>query len=356
MSIVLKNADVFGKICDIKVIDGKIAFIGKCEDDGIDLNGKRVIPGMVDTHIHGCVGKEALDCDLEGICDFLAKKGTTSFLPTTVTASETALINATNQKSDFRGAQILGYHIEGPYISMEYKGAQDPDYVRNPSIEEFLKMNNVKVITVAPEIPEAEAFIKKVSDMGCVVSLGHTSCDYDTALKAFSWGAKSLTHTCNAMKGLHHRNPGPIGAAVMSDDVYIELICDTIHVHPAMILTLYRTFGADRVVFISDSLSAAGLPDGMIKSGNLDVYVKDGKATLKDGTIAGSTSTLFECMKKAVEIGIPFEDAVKMASETPAKRINANKGKIEEGYDADLIILSDNMEIEKVIINGEFYN
>jgi len=355
VGLILKNADVFGKICDIKADNGKIVFVGKCVEDGIDLKGKKVIPGMVDTHVHGCVGKEALDCDLEAVCDFFAKKGTTSFLPTTVTASPEALIAATNQKTDFRGAQVLGYHIEGPYISMEYKGAQDPNYVREPSIEEFSKLNNVKVITVAPEIPGAERFIKKVSCMGCVVSLGHTSCDYETASEAFSWGAKSLTHTCNAMKGLHHRNPGPIGAAVMRDDTYIELICDTVHVHPAMILTLYRTFGADRVVFISDSLSAAGLPDGMIKSGDLDVYVKDGKATLKDGTIAGSTSTLFECMKKAVEIGIPFEDAVKMASETPAKRINVNKGKIEAGYDADFIILSEDMEIEDVIINGEFY-
>ncbi len=348
----LKNADVFGKICDIRIENGKIVYVGKCEEAGEDLNGKKVIPGMVDTHIHGCVGSEALDCKLEAVCDFLAKKGTTSFLPTTVTASTEALIKATHQKTDYKGAQVLGYHIEGPYISMEYKGAQDPDYVRNPNFEEYKKLKDVKVITVAPELPGAEEFIRNAD---CVVSLGHTSCDYETALKAFSWGAKSLTHTCNAMKGLHHRNPGPIGAAAVSENVYIELICDTVHVHPAMIMTLYRTFGADRVVFISDSLSAAGLPDGMIKSGNLDVYVKDGKATLKDGTIAGSTSTLFECMKKAVEIGIPFEDAVKMATKTPADRINVKKGRIEEGYDADLLILSDNLEIEKVMINGEYY-
>ena len=350
--MILKNADIFGEIKDIKIENGKITFVGKTNEEGYDVKEKRVIPGMIDTHIHGCMGKEALDCDLEEMCDFQAKHGTTSFLPTTVTASFEDMLKTTNQRTDFKGAQILGYHIEGPYISMKYKGAQNPDFIRNPNLEEYKQLNNVKVITIAPELEGADEFIKKAD---CVVSLGHTDCDYETARHAFDLGAKSLTHCCNAMNGIHHRRPGPIGAAAMSDNAFIELICDTVHVHPAMIHILYRTFGADRIVFISDALAATGLPDGMIKSGGLDVYVKDGKATLKDGTIAGSTSTLFQCMRKAVEIGIPFKDAVTMATKTPARRINVKKGEIKEGYDADLLILDDKMDIEKIIINGEFY-
>lgn len=349
--MILKNADVFGKITDIKIKDGKILEVGSFSERGIELNKKKVIPGLVDTHVHGCLGKETNDCDLKDMCDFMAKNGTTSFLPTTITDSHEALVKATHQKTDFSGAEVLGFHIEGPYISMNYKGAQNPEYIRNPSLEEYRELKNVKVITIAPELSGAEEFIKNVD---CVVSLGHTSCDYEKACEAFMWGAKSLTHTCNAMMPFHHRNPGPIGAAIMKN-AYIELIPDMVHVHPAMVTALYRTLGADRVVFISDSITPTGLPDGKTYSGGLEVFVKNGKTTLKDGTIAGSTTPLFKGMKKAIEIGIPFEDAVKMASETPAKRIGVKKGKIEKGYDADLLILDDNLEIETVIINGKTY-
>lgn len=349
--MILKNADVFGKITDIEIKNGKITATGNFDKEGIDLKGKKVIPGLVDTHVHGCLGKEANDCDLEEICDFMAKNGTTSFLPTTITASHELLVKATHQKTDFKGAKVLGFHIEGPYISPDYKGAQNPDYIRNPSIAEYRELKNVKIITIAPELEGAEKFIKNVD---CVVSLGHTACDYEKACEAFEWGAVSLTHTCNAMSPFHHRKPGPIGAAIIKN-AYVELIADMVHVHPAMVTALYRSLGRERVVFISDCITATGLPDCTITSGGLEVFVKDKKATLKDGTIAGSTTPLFEGVKKAIEIGIPFEDAVKMASETPAKRIGVKKGKIEAGYDADLLILDDEFEIETVIIDGEIY-
>lgn len=350
--MILKNCNIFGKITDITIENGIITSLEKTEKDGIDINKKRVIPGFVDTHVHGCLGKEANDCDLEDICDFLAKNGTTSFLPTTLTASHENLVKATHQKTDFKGAEVLGFHIEGPYISPEQKGAQNPDYIRNPNIGEYKELKNVKVITVAPELEGAEEFIKNVD---CVVSLGHTVCDYETACKAFSWGAKSLTHTCNAMPAFHHRKPGPIGAAIMNN-AYVEVIADMVHVHPAMVTMLYRTLGADRVCFVSDCITPAGLPEGsVIQSGGLDVFVKDGKAVLSDGTIAGSTTPLFEAVKRAVEIGIPFEDAVKMASETPAKRINVKKGKIEEGYDGDLLVITDDFSLDTVILKGEIY-
>lgn len=350
--MILKNADIFGKITDITINNGKIEKIGKTAGNGIDLKQKRVIPGLVDTHVHGCLGKEANDCDLKDICDFLAKNGTTSFLPTTLTDTHENLVKATCQKTDFKGAEVLGFHIEGPYISKEQKGAQNPDYIRNPSLSEYRELKNVKVITIAPELEGAEEFIKNAD---CVVSLGHTVCDYETACNAFKRGAKSLTHTCNAMPVFHHRKPGPIGAAIMNN-AYVELIADMIHVHPAMVTMLYRTLGADRVVFVSDCITPTGLPEGsVIQSGGLDVFVKDGKAVLSDGTIAGSTTPLFRAVKKATEIGIPFEDAVKMASETPAKRINVKKGKIEAGYDADLLVLTEDFEIDTVILKGEIY-
>lgn len=352
MKMILKNCDIFGKITDITIENGKITSLEKTNENGTDIKGKRVIPGLVDTHVHGCLGKEANDCDLEAVCDFFAKNGTTSFLPTTLTDSHENLVKATHQKTDFKGAQVLGFHIEGPYISPEQKGAQNPDYIRNPSITEYKELKDVKVITIAPELEGAEEFVKNVD---CVVSLGHTVCDYETACNAFNWGAKSLTHTCNAMPAFHHRKPGPIGAAIMNN-AYVELIADMIHVHPAMVTMLYRTLGADRVCFISDCITPTGLPEGaVIQSGGLDVFVKDGKAVLSDGTIAGSTTPLFKALKKAVEIGIPFEDAVKMASETPAKRINVKKGKIEVGYDADLLVITDDFSLETVIIKGEIY-
>lgn len=209
------------------------------------------------------------------------------------------------------------------------------------------------MVTVAPELEGSTEFIKAVSKE-CVVSLGHTDCDYDTALQAVENGARCLTHTYNAMPPFSHRSPGPIGAA-FEKNIYAQLICDGFHVAKPVVSATYKMFGPDRTVLISDSIRCAGLPDGEYESGGLKVVLKNGEARLEDGTIAGSCATLWDCVKKAAEFGIPFEDAVRMASETPAEMLGIKKGKILPGYDADLLIIDADNEIETVIIGGEIF-
>lgn len=348
----IKNALVNGNLKNIVIKCGVISEItDRKVENGLDVNGMRVIPGLIDVHTHGCVGLDTMDADFEPMCEFYARHGTTSFLPTTMTMGYDDLYKVTTARTDFKGANILGFHFEGPYISAKYKGAQNEKFIKKPNVKEFSRFNNVKMITVAPEIDGSMDFIKAVSNE-TVVSMGHTDCDYETALKAIECGANCLTHTFNAMPPLHHRNAGPIGAGV-ERHIYAQLICDGFHISKPTVLAAYKMFGADRLTLISDSIRPAGLKDGVYESGGLKVFLKDNAARLENGTIAGSVSTLFDCVKKAIEFGIPFDDAVKMATETPANMLGINKGKIAKGYDADLIVLDDNTNIKNVIIGGE---
>ncbi len=353
--MIITNANVKGKLVSIEIENGVIKSIAENKANGdIDAKGMRVIPGMIDVHSHGCIGLDTMDADFEPMCKYLASKGTTSWLPTTMTMDYDSLLKVTNAKTDFEGTNILGFHFEGPYISPKYKGAQNEAFIKKPNLEEFKQFKNVKMITLAPEIEGSMEFIEKC---GCVVALGHTDCDYDTAIEAINHGANCLTHTYNAMAGIHHRKPGPIGAAV-EKQIYAQLICDGFHIAKPVVLATYKMFGSDRMVIISDSIRPAGLEDGVYECGGLEVHLKDNAARLADGTIAGSTATLWMCVKKAVEFGIDFYEAVKMATETPAKLIGAEtKGKVEVGFDADLLIVDDNMDIKNVIIGGkEFKN
>lgn len=350
--MIIKNASLKNGIFDIKIADGKIIDIGTFVDDGdIDAEGKKVIPGLIDTHIHGYAGIDTSDGNLDTIARELALAGTTSFLPTTMTDSVENLIKTTNQPLPENGANVIGYHLEGPYISTKKKGAQNEAYIKAPDLEEFEKFNNISVISLAPELDGTIDFIK---NCGCKVSLGHTACDCETAIKAIEAGADGLTHTFNAMPPLLHRDPGPIGAAA-EKEIYTELICDGRHVAKAAVLALYKMMGSDKVIFISDAIRPAGLPNGRYDSGGLTVIMNDGTLTLEDGTLAGGSQPLLQCVKTAVGFGIDFYEAVKMASETPAKRFNLNKGKIEKGYDADIIIINDDFSVSNVIINGKLY-
>lgn len=353
MGILFKNALIDGKTSDIMTQNGKITEIAqKITGSGVDLNGCRVFPGLVDVHAHGCIGFDTMDGDkLSEMSYYLAKNGTTSWLPTTMTMDmETvkSVVNADISKTN--GANILGFHMEGPYISPKHKGAQNEKYIKNPDIAEFNSMRNVKMITLAPELENSAEFIRKC---GAVVSIGHTDADYDITVNAIENGAVCLTHTFNAMPPLCHRNPGPIGAAV-DKEIYVQVICDGLHIHKSVIKMLYKTFGPDRMIIISDSMRAAGLEDGTYEFGGQTVTVNNSVARTADGAIAGSTSTLFGCVKKAIEFGIPADDAFKMASETPAKLIGIpDKGKIQAGYDAEFIVLSDDYNIKMTVINGE---
>ncbi len=352
--LVLKNALLWGEKKDIVISDGKFSEI--CENArgcDLDLQGKRVIPGLIDVHTHGCVGLDTMDADFEAMCRFYAEHGTTSFLPTTMTMDVQSLERVCAADTELPGAEILGFHFEGPFISEKYKGAQNPDHIRKPTVEEFSRYSRVKMITVAPETEGCIDFIEAVTP-GTVVALGHTDCSYEEALAAIDAGANCLTHTYNAMPPLHHRNPGPIGAAV-ERQIYAQLICDGFHISKPVVLATYKMFGRDRMVIISDSIRPAGLPDGSYESGGLAVTLKDGVARLADGTIAGSTANLYGCVLKAAEMGIPFEDAVYMASATPAALLGVNKGHIKEGFDADLLVLNDDNTIDTVIIGGKIF-
>ncbi len=347
---VLKNCRVNGEITDIIIEDKKIASVGKTEENGIDVQGKKVYPGLFDIHAHGLCGFDTMDGS-EAIAKMsyeLAKRGTTSWLPTTMTMGMDTISSVVNTIPESKGTNLLGYHLEGPYISEKHKGAQNSEFIKNPNLDEFHSLSNIKMVTIAPELPGGEEFI---ANCGCEVALGHTDCDYDTAIKAIEAGASCLTHTFNAMPPIHHRNPGPIGAAI-DKNIYVQVICDGIHIHPCIIRMIYKLFGKERMILISDSMRATCLSDGEYDFGGQTIRVKDGVARTLDGAIAGSTSTLMDCVRKAAEFGIPEGDAFYMASRTPSVLMKENKGLISPGYDADLLIVNDDLSLDKVIING----
>ena len=348
----IKNVLLNGVLTDITVDNGKILSIGKTDLDGIDFGGAKIYPGLIDTHSHSCIGHDTMDGDLELMADFELSRGTTTWYPTTMTMSEEDIIKATSQNIDFgHGASIPGFHMEGPFINVKYKGAQNEDFIIPPSMDLFNKCKNIKKVTVAPETEGAMEFIRECP---AVVSLGHTDTDYDTAMAAFEAGARSLTHTYNAMPGIHHRAPGPIGAGSEHGEVYAELICDGKHIHKASVKMLIKIFGYDKVILISDSMLATGLGDGEYMFGGQPIDVINGTALTKTGHLAGSTSTLFDCVKMAISFGIPEELAVKMATENPARLMGLNKGKIEVGYDADFIIVDEDFNLIRAIARGEF--
>ncbi len=351
--MVIKNAKLCNGIFDISIVNGVIDRIGSelCGDDIVDAKGKHVIAGLVDVHLHGFGGNDVSDGKLSEMSIALARAGTTCWLPTTMTDSAENLERITNSELPTEGAVIAGFHLEGPYISPKKKGAQNEAYIQKPDIESFKRFKNVKKITVAPETDGCIEFIKQAD---CCVSLGHTDCTYEQAIEAIEAGANSLTHTFNAMPPMLHRAPGPIGAAA-EKCIYAEVICDGRHVSKAAVLALYKMFGSDRMILVSDTIRPAGCPDGKYDSGGLEVYMKDGVATLEDGTLAGGSQPLLYCVKKAVEFGIDFYEAVKMATETPAASIGLNKGRVAEGFDADLIILKDDLTVDTVIIGGKMF-
>ena len=349
---------ISGEIRSIHIADGLITAVKKagCGTDGaeeyIDASGLTAVPGMIDVHTHGIMGIDTLDCRLEELAAEYAKKGTTTFLPTASCTSHEALLRLTGENTDVAGANIPGFHLEGPYLSKEKAGAQNTQYIVPPKMEEFRKYRNVSMVTVAPEAdPDCEFISEAAQDT--IVSIGHTNCSCEAALKAIEAGASCLTHMFNAMPPMLHRAPGPIGAAV-EKQIFVQLICDGIHIAKQAILAAFRMFPG-RVVLISDSLSPTGLPDGEYVCDGLPVIVKDGRASLKDSTstLAGSTTTLLACVRKAVEFGIPRQTAVDAASKVPAEMLGIKKGVIAEGYDADILLTDDALDLKKVIISGK---
>ena len=348
---VYKNLNINGTICDIVSENGVISEIGKVTQDGIDCKGKKAFAGLIDIHTHGMGGVDTNDATLNKLSYLQAKNGTTSFLPTTTTISRDDIIKVLTSELPKNGANVLGYHLEGPYINKKFIGAQNPDHARNPDINEFKGFNNIKMITLAPELEGAIDYIKKTD---AIVVLGHTSADYETTKNAAKAGAKCLTHTFNAMPPIHHREPGPVGAA-LDMGIYAEAICDGVHLHPSIVRMLYRTFGKERMIMISDTVSGAGLPDGEFFAGNRRRIIKDHIIRNEAGNLAGSWCHLFEDVRRTVKMGIPREDVYYMASTTPAEYMGLNKGKIAVGYDADFIVVTENDDLVKTVIAGEIF-
>lgn len=334
------------------------------DTEKIDADGLYVIPGLIDTHFHGCVGYDFCDGTneaIQAIADYQAKSGITSIAPATMTLGNEDLEKIFTCAAAYEsnsGAELMGIHMEGPYLSHAKKGAQNAAYLRSPDISHFLKMNElakglIKIVSIAPEEPGASNFISELKD-NVVISVAHTTANYSTAKAAFEDGASHVTHLYNAMPPCTHREPGVIGAAF--DDGYckVELISDGIHIDPTMIRATFKLFGDDRIILISDSMMATGLTDGDYSLGGQPVKVKGNLATLESGTIAGSATNLMDCMRRAVTFGIPLTSAVKCATINPAKEIGVyhKVGSISPGKYANLVLLDKELNIVSIILKG----
>jgi len=348
---------------DVWVKDGHIAGTGDPATTIINAQGLYVSPGFIDLQVNGGAGHNFEDAnpeEIRKIVDFYVSHGTTGLLPTTVTAL-IAGIRATIDRVKRAGhPAVLGMHIEGPFISEKRKGAQNPDYIIGPSVERFDELVSgheefIKIVTLAPERPDAERLITRIEEIGAVPSLGHSDAIYDEAIASIEHGIGLFTHMFNAMREFHHRAPGAVRAALASD-VMVELIADGIHVHPGAMKLLYKAKDPDRICLITDAISAAGLADGEYRLGGLQVFVKDGTARLADGTLAGSTLTMDKAVKNFMTAsGCSLPEAVKAASLNPARLLGiANrKGSIEEGKDADLVIFDPDFNVLYTIIGGD---
>lgn len=340
---------------------------GACAGEGVDLQGQRVIPGLIDLHSHGAMGADFSDGDYEGLkrmAAYLAKSGVTAFAPASMTLPYDVLAKAfatAKRLSDEQPqglSRLVGIQMEGPFFSEKKKGAQNADYLRLPDAAAFKALNDgcgglVKIADIAPELEGAEKFIREVSRISRV-SVAHTDADYEQAKMAFAAGARHLTHLFNAMPSIHHRTPGVIGAAAEREDVVAELICDGLHVHPSAVRMAFRLFPG-RVCLISDALRCAGMPDGEYELGGQPVFLKDNIARLADGTIAGSASNLYSCMLNAISFGIPEETAITAATLTPAKELGCDDrlGSIEDGKLADFLVCGADMRLKAVYIGGK---
>lgn len=363
-----KWLDDMDLLLDGSSIAGLIERDEKVDAEVIDAEGNYICPGFINLHIHGAEGHDVMDGTEESIralAKFSAKHGSTSFLPTTVTGSvedTRRSLQATKNvmETDYEGANILGMHLEGPFIDYEYKGAQLDQYIQDPSIENYLELAGgfediVKLITLAPEKEGAKELIEYLKEKGVTVSMGHTGASYDTCMEAFKWGVSHVTHCYNGIVPLHHRNPGAIGAAFDQGDVTIELIADLIHVHPAMLRLAIGAKGCGCTALVTDSMAATNLGDGKYVLGEKKVWVEDGIARIAEGNLAGSTLTHDAALRNIVEIGVPLEDAIIMLSTTPARIVGVDdhKGKIEKGYDADIVILDRDLQIDRVFVRGK---
>ncbi|MBT2693603.1 N-acetylglucosamine-6-phosphate deacetylase [Bacillus sp. ISL-55] len=361
----------------IYIKDGKIAETGLASSlphyqaDIIELpEDSTVVPGFIDVHIHGAGGADTMDGTTEALttmASILPEEGTTSFLATTITQDQKAIIKALENAAHYIShhntpgkAEVLGLHLEGPFINESRKGAQPAEHIITPDIELFARMqkasgNNIRLVTLAPEKENGFELIAYLAENEVIASVGHSDATYGQMAEAVKAGATHVTHLFNGMRGMHHRDPGVAGAALLFDELKIEMIADGIHVVPEMLDLSIRAKGTDGVILITDSMRAKCLKNGSYDLGGQEVSVADGKALLADGTLAGSILKMKDSLKNMMEFtGISLEEAVKLASENPARQLKIfnRKGSIASGKDADLVVLDSNHEVSMAFCRG----
>lgn len=371
-TILLNGKQIQGKVLlyDEKIIDiidvrEVLTLAGVSEK--IDAKGGYISPGFVDIHIHGYDGVDTMDGrveDIQIIAKGIPSNGVTSFLPTTMTMPRedtTRAINcvreAMNLQDTKEGADILGVHMEGPFLNVEFKGAQNKEYFQKPDVA-YVKEHKdvVRHITVAPEIEGAMELIKDLEENTDIsMAMAHTAATFEQAMVGIEAGINHVTHIFNAMTGLHHRNPGAVGAT-LSSDVTCEMICDTIHIHPGLFKMIHKVKGPDKLILVTDCMRAGGKKEGEYSLGGQKVFVKDGSARLEDGNLAGSVLKLNDAVKNMMDhTDIPIEEAIQYVTINPATVINVQdrKGTLETGKDADITIFDKDINIQTTIGKGK---
>jgi N-acetylglucosamine-6-phosphate deacetylase len=373
--MIIKNGNVLYNGAFIKTdlaISGeKISAVGEFDDKNemIDASEMYVLPGFIDTHIHGAYGHRFSDPnpDIDAITGYEATQGVTSLAATTGSSEFGNLLRqfdviSTAIKNGTKGAKIAGIHAEGPFLNVKRKGAMIPENILTPSVEKASLLlehaqGNLKIITIAPETENAKELTEFLVSRNVIVSLGHTDATFEQAENGVLWGATQATHTFNAMRPYSHREPGVLGCVLTNPKVKCEMICDFVHIHPKTVELIYRMKGSDNINMVSDTGHSAGLDLKEFSVDGQKRYVVDGVVRLADGTIAGSTKSVYEGVKNLANMGIPLEEVSKMASLNPAKTLGIDNetGSITVGKYADIVILDKQLNIVHTIINGKVF-
>jgi N-acetylglucosamine-6-phosphate deacetylase len=362
---VFEQADVV--IESDKIIGVGPGLAGAGADQTIDAAGCIVAPGFIDIHVHGSAGHDTMDGTrkaIEGMAQFFAAHGVTAFCPTTMTVAAEDIMTSVKAVHEamidpVNGAQPLGVHLEGPYIDAAKKGAQPAQFVRTATAldyRQFFSLGDVRLVSLAVEIPENKELISFARSRGAAVAVGHSSATYEQVAEAVKLGVNQSTHTFNQMEGLHHRKPGTVGAALLLREIYAQFIADGIHLHPAVVDMIVRLKGPERAVVITDAISGAGMPDGEYVLGGQKVVLKDGAVRLPDGTLAGSSLTVDAGVRNVHKFtGRCLRECIQMATFTPARSIGvaSRKGSLEPGKDADIVLLTPDLQVKMTMVMGK---
>ena len=373
--MIIRNGLLYSPDCEFTKADlafengiiTNIARAGSLTGEGFDAGGAYVLPGFVDIHTHGCVNSDFCDADsagLEKMLEYYGEVGVTSVVLAAMSYGEEALTGIIQAAAPYfgrkgHGAVLRGVNMEGPFINPDKSGAHNPGNIIAPDMEMFDRLyavsgGNIRMLGIAPELPGSPELIRHAAGR-CTVSLAHTDADYDTAVAAFNAGARHLTHMFNAMPPLGHRSPGVVGAA-FDHATYVEIISDGVHLHPSVVRAMFGMFGASRICMVSDSIRGAGMPDGRYELGGQTVIVKGGRSNLAaaGGAIAGSVVNLADCVRNAVKFGIPLKDAVRAATQNPARAVSINSiaGSLEPGKSADFLVWDSDLRTIAVFAGG----